>query len=587
MFKHIAKKFMVTLALFAATNLWANPGINTQTVAGPDGGVPTGNSNLTQMSKNGRYMLYMSTFSKTPYSSRLYVTDVKTGETQLVNDESNYMGPNKFGISENGRFIAYADRSFDSTGAVDYLLVKDRMTGTVHELGYEPSDGFLYVTNTGDLIYMSLLSPKRLKKINRETGNVSLIDEALIMTLHGINDDGSKISYATTQSYGENAEHWLYDIGTNTKLALSSVWQTVYTSNVSGNGKVIVATTEPNQLSAYNTLTGAKHGINLSSLHIEYIGPYLSVSYDGLFATFKGAYLPTHPEYAAIQEHYYDRIFRVNIQTGEVVTISQTWNGAELDYFVNATTRISNDGRFVSYPAYSKKILPVTPQSTEQIYHVTATDFDSEYLIVGLPNSDQNWTHFSSMSLIGDHTWEGTLYFDGEGVDAFKFDMGGQFVGGNGSDFLPTPHWAINYGDNNSDGVADANGNNILVTEGAGFYRVSFNSQSKIYSVAKLPDAPTVEMTFRCENGTTYLGQSVYAVGSISELGNWNTTLAVKLNPTSYPTWTRKILMPSDTAIEWKCVKRDETNPAYSLQWQSGPNNTFNTATPGTVTGWF
>ncbi|MDX3001762.1 glycoside hydrolase family 31 protein [Kribbella solani] len=94
-----------------------------------------------------------------------------------------------------------------------------------------------------------------------------------------------------------------------------------------------------------------------------------------------------------------------------------------------------------------------------------------------------------------------------------------------------------------------------------------------------------VSKTFSCANGTTTSGQSVYVVGSAPQLGAWSVASAVKLAPTSYPTWTGTITnLPPSTTIEWKCIKRQEANyPATADQWGPDPNISF--VTPATGSG--
>lgn len=106
-----------------------------------------------------------------------------------------------------------------------------------------------------------------------------------------------------------------------------------------------------------------------------------------------------------------------------------------------------------------------------------------------------------------------------------------------------------------------------------------------------LGQAPA-SMTFRCDNGTTTPGQSVYAVGGAPQLGSWSVAGAVKLSPTAYPTWTATIgKLPPNTAVEWKCVKRQESGyPDTADQWQPGANTSFTsppTGNGGTTTGAF
>ena len=84
---------------------------------------------------------------------------------------------------------------------------------------------------------------------------------------------------------------------------------------------------------------------------------------------------------------------------------------------------------------------------------------------------------------------------------------------------------------------------------------------------------PVVNVTFTCEKGETYLGQSVYVVGSIPELGAWKLKDAVLLGSGDYPIWIGGIDLPVDLDVEWKCVKREEKDPDKGVEWQSGQNN--------------
>jgi alpha-glucosidase len=97
------------------------------------------------------------------------------------------------------------------------------------------------------------------------------------------------------------------------------------------------------------------------------------------------------------------------------------------------------------------------------------------------------------------------------------------------------------------------------------------------------PTPSASSVTFICDNGTTVLGQSVYVVGNIAQLGSWAPQSAIKLDPNGpYPRWTGLISgLPLNTAIEWKCIKRWETGDTSTvIQWEPGANNTF-TTTPG------
>jgi hypothetical protein len=85
---------------------------------------------------------------------------------------------------------------------------------------------------------------------------------------------------------------------------------------------------------------------------------------------------------------------------------------------------------------------------------------------------------------------------------------------------------------------------------------------------------------FICDNGVTVWGQSVYVVGSIPALGNWDPTHAVKLDPTNYPRWTGSVSnLPANTAVQWKCIKQG----AGAVVWQADPNNSFTSFPVGQV----
>jgi hypothetical protein len=85
---------------------------------------------------------------------------------------------------------------------------------------------------------------------------------------------------------------------------------------------------------------------------------------------------------------------------------------------------------------------------------------------------------------------------------------------------------------------------------------------------------------FVCYNGLTARGQSVYVVGSIPELGNWDPTKAVKLDSTEYPDWSRIITnLPPDTRIDWKCIKRPD-GASGPVVWQPNRNSNIVTSPP-------
>ncbi|MBV1909040.1 MAG: hypothetical protein KUG78_06930, partial [Kangiellaceae bacterium] len=98
--------------------------------------------------------------------------------------------------------------------------------------------------------------------------------------------------------------------------------------------------------------------------------------------------------------------------------------------------------------------------------------------------------------------------------------------------------------------------------------------------VLKKEEITTVDISFSCNNAFTSWGQNIYVVGNTTELGNWDTTNAVKLDPTNYPTWTGTVSgFSANTAVDWKCIKRD----VGSVVWQAGANNSVTTPVTGSI----
>lgn len=210
------------------------------------------------------------------------------------------------------------------------------------------------------------------------------------------------------------------------------------------------------------------------------------------------------------------------------------------------------------------------------------------YSSMKLRGTFNNWASANMSCNAG--IWVGSMNVTGSANGRFKFDAYG--------------NWVNNWGNNNSDLIADASGNDIIVSPGN--YTVTFNDSTLQYSlsatnnssssssvasssssIASSSTAANVSVNFTCQNGTTYSGQSVYVVGNNAALGNWSAAAAIKLNATSYPTWTGTIQLPANTAIQWKCLKREENNAAAGVVWESGSNTTLNTGNSTNTLGAF
>ncbi|MDH4230576.1 MAG: DUF5110 domain-containing protein [Nitrospirota bacterium] len=135
---------------------------------------------------------------------------------------------------------------------------------------------------------------------------------------------------------------------------------------------------------------------------------------------------------------------------------------------------------------------------------------------------------------------------------------------------------------NSSSGWFNAKRNLILIKSG-----IVNVTEKKTFTIKLQPAAPTTTVNFVCDNGWTALGENIYVVGNKPELGNWDINKAVLLSPSVYyeyiynpppghngpgpgtPKWSGLVQgLPSDTALEWKCVKK-----LNSGGWQFMPGN--------------
>jgi alpha-glucosidase len=104
-----------------------------------------------------------------------------------------------------------------------------------------------------------------------------------------------------------------------------------------------------------------------------------------------------------------------------------------------------------------------------------------------------------------------------------------------------------------------------------------------------IPVNVTTSVNFVCDNAWTNPKEAVYVVGNQPQLGNWDINKAQALVANIYheyisnppanhngpgpktPKWTGLISgLPTNTSIEWKCVKRLSSG---TWQWQVGDNN--------------
>ncbi|EME83175.1 glycoside hydrolase family 13 carbohydrate-binding module family 20 protein [Pseudocercospora fijiensis CIRAD86] len=78
------------------------------------------------------------------------------------------------------------------------------------------------------------------------------------------------------------------------------------------------------------------------------------------------------------------------------------------------------------------------------------------------------------------------------------------------------------------------------------------------------------------QNTTTSWGEILKIIGSIDELGKWNTSNAIRMSSamytTSNPIWNATVLIPSDTSFEYKFIK---VGSSGGVTWESGSNRKY------------
>ncbi len=95
-------------------------------------------------------------------------------------------------------------------------------------------------------------------------------------------------------------------------------------------------------------------------------------------------------------------------------------------------------------------------------------------------------------------------------------------------------------------------------------------------------DAAAVRVDFTVNNYVTSVGQDLYVVGNVPELGNWDVTKAVKLNWVDSDTWSGPVFFTASkgTSIQYKYIMRS----GGSTAWENGSNRTYSVPSTGSGT---
>ncbi len=190
--------------------------------------------------------------------------------------------------------------------------------------------------------------------------------------------------------------------------------------------------------------------------------------------------------------------------------------------FFDASGSSDPDGSIVSYD-WDNGLTGVTPSlvyGEEGTFVVELTVMDDDgatasdsVTVTVLEESTQNFDDlflrgtFNSwaatpMMAMGNNVWSMDATFGDGSNERFKFDVFGD--------------WSQNYGDDNADGFADRTGDDILITQGAGTYRITFNDETLAYSVVKLGQENSVPVANAGDDISAEVGDTVQFDASAS-----------------------------------------------------------------------
>jgi len=92
------------------------------------------------------------------------------------------------------------------------------------------------------------------------------------------------------------------------------------------------------------------------------------------------------------------------------------------------------------------------------------------------------------------------------------------------------------------------------------------------------PEVATQVSVIFSETATTTLGENIFVVGSVPQLGNWDPSNAIPLDPVHYPVWGATVYLPPNTVFQYKFIRK-ETNG--NIVWESDPNREDTTPASG------
>jgi len=80
------------------------------------------------------------------------------------------------------------------------------------------------------------------------------------------------------------------------------------------------------------------------------------------------------------------------------------------------------------------------------------------------------------------------------------------------------------------------------------------------------------------ETATTTVGENIFVVGSVRELGHWDPSNAIPLDPVHYPVWGATVYLPPNTVFQYKFIRKKANG---KIVWESNPNRKDETPASG------
>lgn len=449
------------------------------------------NFSSVKISANGRFV----------YDSRGSILDLKTGDISSVESVQD--------LSDNGRYAA--------------IWAADDLLG----LGLPSSCAEVYVKDlvTNTLTFASAAYGTQSDAVCKQAGIIGISGDGSKVFWDSDSEDDKELRYAPFPNPANRdvfSVNWFVEADETQRISLADNQSQENTT--SGGAFYEWALTKDGMhiafLSIHEYVENHIHGSHIyvrdvATLNVEAV----SVNNDGFLR--EGNFC----DQPSISNDARYVVFRCR---GELIPnkgpgIYLRDRQTQTTHFISSASvaEISGDGQYV---LVSHRLTNYTPQNPGDsgLYVVgnpAARDpqdrpqFDTSLLFVTLPNTESNWLAFDSLTLVDDYLWKGDVVFDGLNGDAFKFDLGGYW---NNGALMFQGAWENNFGDNNSDGVLDQNGGNIIVDQGAGVYEIVFDESSMQYNVTKKGEFPQlfVRGTFNNwgVNRMAYIGFNTWEV---------------------------------------------------------------------------